>query len=41
MHDVEADFEAGLQKGEGAQPPIYVVRLAVPLPASSRGVPAA
>lgn len=41
MHDVEADFEAGLQKGEGAQPPIYVVRIAVPLPASSPGVPAA
>ena len=36
MHDVEADFEAGLHKGEGAQPPIYVVRIAVPLPASSR-----
>ena len=34
MHDVEADFEAGLQKGEGAQPPIYVVRIAVPRPAA-------
>lgn len=41
MHDVESDFEAGLQKGEGAQPPIYVVRIAVPMPASSRGAPAA
>lgn len=41
MHDVEADFEAGLQKGEGAQPLVYVVRIAVPLPASSQGVPAA
>jgi two-component system sensor histidine kinase AlgZ len=41
MHDVEADFKAGLQKGEGAQPPIYVVRIAVPMPASSRGVPVA
>ena len=37
MHDVEADFEAGLQKGEGAQPPIYVVRIAVPLPVSAKG----
>ncbi len=38
MHDVEADFDAGLQKGEGAQPPVYVVRIAVPLPPSSQGV---
>lgn len=33
MHDVQADFEAGLQRGEdGRQPPVYVVRIAVPLP---------
>ena len=41
MHDVEADFEAGLQPAApgaaasndaGRQPPVYVVRLAVPLP---------
>ena len=37
MHDVEADFEAGLQRAapgtdNGRQPPVYVVRLAVPLP---------
>ena len=37
MHDVESDFEAGLQRaapgGEaGRQPPVYVVRVAVPLP---------
>lgn len=38
MHDVEAGFEAGLQKGEGAQPLVYVVRIAVPLPASAKGI---
>lgn len=37
MHDVEADFEAGLQRAApggdaGRQPPVYVVRVAVPLP---------
>ncbi len=33
MHDVEAEFEAGLQLDrDGKQPPVYVVRLAVPLP---------
>lgn len=37
MHDVEADFEAGLQRAApgadaGRQPPVYVVRIAVPLP---------
>ncbi len=33
MHDVEADFEAGLQRSEGSrQPPVYVVRIAVPKP---------
>jgi two-component system sensor histidine kinase AlgZ len=32
MHDVEADFEAGLQRGDGErQPGVYVVRLSVPL----------
>lgn len=42
MHDVEADFEAGLQRGEdGRQPPVYVVRLAVPLVKSPSGAPAA
>jgi two-component system sensor histidine kinase AlgZ len=33
MHDVEADFEAGLQRGDDIrQPPVYVVRVAVPMP---------
>jgi two-component system sensor histidine kinase AlgZ len=33
MHDVEADFEAGLQRGsDERQPPVYVVRVAVPMP---------
>jgi two-component system sensor histidine kinase AlgZ len=33
MHDVEADFEAGLQRsGDDRQPPVYVVRVAVPMP---------
>lgn len=37
MHDVEADFDAGLQRAApggdaGRQPPVYVVRVAVPLP---------
>lgn len=33
MHDVEAEFEAGLQaQADPRQPPVYVVRLAVPLP---------
>lgn len=33
MHDVEADFEAGLQSGgDTRQPPVYVVRVAVPMP---------
>ena len=33
MHDVEADFEAGLQRADDArQPPVYVVRVAVPMP---------
>lgn len=33
MHDVESDFEAGLQaSGDARQPPVYVVRVAVPMP---------
>lgn len=37
MHDVESDFDAGLQRAApggdaGRQPPVYVVRVAVPLP---------
>ncbi|WP_290675106.1 sensor histidine kinase [Aquabacterium sp.] len=33
MHDVEAEFEAGLQGGgDTRQPPVYVVRMVVPLP---------
>jgi two-component system sensor histidine kinase AlgZ len=33
MHDVEADFDAGLQGGgDTRQPPVYVVRIAVPMP---------
>jgi two-component system sensor histidine kinase AlgZ len=33
MHDVEADFEAGLQRSsDERQPPVYVVRVAVPMP---------
>ncbi|MFT3858804.1 MAG: histidine kinase [Aquabacterium sp.] len=33
MHDVQAEFEAGLQQSSDArQPPVYVVRVAVPLP---------
>jgi len=32
MHDVEADFEAGLQGGDSRQPLVYVVRVAVPMP---------
>jgi two-component system sensor histidine kinase AlgZ len=33
MHDVESEFEAGLQKAaDERQPPVYVVRMAVPLP---------
>ncbi|RTL30135.1 MAG: sensor histidine kinase [Burkholderiales bacterium] len=34
MHDVEADFEAGLQgvPGDARQPPVYVVRMTAPLP---------
>ncbi len=32
MHDVQSDFEAGLQAAQGNQPPVYVVRLAVPMP---------
>jgi two-component system sensor histidine kinase AlgZ len=33
MHDVEADFEAGLQRSSDArQPPVYVVKLTVPMP---------
>jgi two-component system sensor histidine kinase AlgZ len=44
MHDVEADFDAGLQRtapgavtgaNSGRLPPVYVVRLAVPLPKST------
>ncbi|MCH8181330.1 MAG: histidine kinase [Proteobacteria bacterium] len=42
MHDVEADFDAGLQRASasadaGRQPPVYVVRIAVPLPQAVRG----
>jgi two-component system sensor histidine kinase AlgZ len=37
MHDVEAEFEAGLQAGADArQPPVYVVRVAVPMPRRER-----
>ena len=33
MHDVEADFEAGLQRSsDERQPAVYVVRVAVPMP---------
>lgn len=33
MHDVEAEFDAGLQGGgDTRQPPVYVVRMVVPLP---------
>ncbi len=32
MHDVEADFAAGLQREDARQPPVYVVRVVVPLP---------
>jgi two-component system sensor histidine kinase AlgZ len=33
MHDVEAEFEAGVQRGDDIrQPPVYVVRVAVPMP---------
>ncbi len=40
MHDLEADFEAGLQRAApstdaGRQPPVYVVRVAIPLPKGS------
>jgi two-component system sensor histidine kinase AlgZ len=38
MHDVEAEFEAGLQRSEDArQPPVYVVRVVVPLPRKELG----
>jgi len=37
MHDVEADFEAGLQSGGDArQPPVYVVRVVVPMPRTEK-----
>lgn len=37
LHDVEADFEAGLQRGDDArQPPVYVVRVTVPLPKDAK-----
>lgn len=33
MHDVEAEFDAGLQRsGDARQPAVYVVRVAVPMP---------
>jgi two-component system sensor histidine kinase AlgZ len=33
MHDVQADFEAGLHRStDGRQPPVYVVKVVVPLP---------
>jgi two-component system sensor histidine kinase AlgZ len=38
LHDVEAEFEAGLQADADArQPPVYVVRLAVPMPRKEGG----
>ena len=33
MHDVECEFDAGLQRPDDAgQPSVYMVKLAVPLP---------
>jgi len=38
MHDVESDFDAGLQHSNDArQPPVYVVKLTVPMPRKEAG----
>jgi two-component system sensor histidine kinase AlgZ len=40
MHDVEADFDAVLKAGDDPrQPPVYVVRVAVPMPRRERPKP--